>query len=160
MEWWNTGVLGNLFKSSKVQGFNRIVLGFLFFFFTLDPLNLELAFAQANFYAGKTVTVVVGSAPGGLYDIWARLFARNMGKYIPGNPTMLVQNMPGGGSMIAANYLYGIAKPDGLTIGMYQTHMYLEQLIGRPLVKYDVRSVESATGIYTSIVDKNPEQTE
>ncbi|MGZ9125398.1 MAG: hypothetical protein ACXW48_20380, partial [Candidatus Binatia bacterium] len=104
-----------MFKSSKVQGFNRIVLGFLFFFFTLDPLNLELAFAQANFYAGKTVTVVVGSAPGGLYDIWARLFARNMGKYIPGNPTMLVQNMPGGGSMIAANYLYGIAKPDGLT---------------------------------------------
>jgi hypothetical protein len=58
MEWWNTGVLGNLFKSSKVQGFNRIVLGFLFF--TLAPLNLERAFAQANFYAGKTVTVVVG----------------------------------------------------------------------------------------------------
>ena len=62
-----------------------------------------------------------------------------MGKYIPGNPTMLVQNMPGGGSMIAANYLYGIAKPDGLTFGMFQTHMYLEQMIGRPEVKYDVR---------------------
>ena len=62
-----------------------------------------------------------------------------MGKYIPGNPTMLVQNMPGGGSMIAANYLFGIAKPDGLTIGMFQTHMYLEQLIGRSEVKYDVR---------------------
>jgi tripartite-type tricarboxylate transporter receptor subunit TctC len=62
-----------------------------------------------------------------------------MGKYIPGNPTMLVQNMPGGGSMIAANYLFGIAKSDGLTIGMFQTHMYLEQLIGAPEVKYDVR---------------------
>lgn len=73
--------------------------------------------AQVNFYTGKTVTVVVGSAPGGLYDLWGRLFARTMGKYIPGYPTMLVQNMPGGGSIIAANYLYGLAKSDGLTIG-------------------------------------------
>ena len=127
----------NLFKSSKVQVFNRIVFGLLFF--TLEPLNLERAFAQTNFYAGKTVTVVVGSAPGGLYDLWGRLFARTMGKYIPGNPTMLVQNMPGGGSIVAANYLYGITKPDGLTIGMFQTHLYLEQLVGRPEVKFDVR---------------------
>ncbi len=95
--------------------------------------------AQANFYSGKTLTVVVGSAPGGLYDLWGRLLARTMGKYIAGNPTMLVQNMPGGGSIVAANYLYGIAKPDGLTIGMFQTHMYLEQLVGRPEVKFDVR---------------------
>ncbi len=95
--------------------------------------------AQTNFYSGKTVTVVVGSAPGGLYDLWARLLARTMGKYIPGNPTMLVQNMPGGGSIVAANYLYGIAKPDGLTIGMFQTHLYLEQLVSRPEVKFDMR---------------------
>jgi tripartite-type tricarboxylate transporter receptor subunit TctC len=95
--------------------------------------------AQANFYAGKTVTVVVGSAPGGLYDLWGRLLARTMGKYIPGSPTTLVQNMPGGGSIVAANYLYGLAKSDGLTIGMFQTHLYLEQLVGRPEVKFDVR---------------------
>jgi len=95
--------------------------------------------AQANFYGGKTITVVVGSAPGGLYDLWGRLLARTMGKYIPGNPTMLVQNMPGGGSIVAANYLYGIAKPDGLTIGMFQTHLYLEQMVGRPEVRFDVR---------------------
>ena len=97
-------------------------------------------FAQANFYNGKTITVVVGSAPGGLYDLWGRLLARTMGKYLPGNPTMLVQNMPGGGSIVAANYLYGIAKPDGLTIGMFQTHLYLEQMVGRSEVKFDVRS--------------------
>lgn len=96
-------------------------------------------FAQTNFYGGKTITVVVGSAPGGLYDLWGRLLARTMGKYIPGNPTMLVQNMPGGGSIVAANYLYGIAKPDGLTIGMFQTHLYLEQMVGRPEVRFDVR---------------------
>ena len=132
--------MGNLFKSSKVQGFNRIVLGLLFFTLEpLNPLNLERAFAQANYYTGKTLTVVVGSAPGGLYDLWGRLLARTMGKYIPGNPTMLVQNMPGGGSIVAANYLYGIAKPDGLTIGMFQTHLYLEQMVGRQEVKFDVR---------------------
>jgi tripartite-type tricarboxylate transporter receptor subunit TctC len=95
--------------------------------------------AQSSFYQKKTIQVVVGSAPGGLYDRWARLFAQHMGKYIPGNPDLIVQNMPGGGSMVAANYLYGVAKPDGLTIGMFQTHMYLQQLIGVGEVKYDVR---------------------
>ena len=70
--------------------------------------------------------------PGGLYDLWGRLFGRVMGKYIPGNPSMVVQNMPGGGSMVAANYLYGVAKTDGLTIGMFQTHMYLQQLVRTP----------------------------
>jgi len=94
--------------------------------------------AQTNFYQGKTVTIVVGTVPGGLYDRWGRLFGRIMGKYIPGNPGMVVQNMPGGGSMVAANYLYGVAKPDGLTIGMFQTHMYLQQMVQLPEVKFDV----------------------
>ena len=94
--------------------------------------------AQTNFYQGKTITIIVGTVPGGLYDLWGRLLGRIMGKYIPGNPTMMVQNMPGGGSMIAANYLYGVAKADGLTIGMFQTHMYLQQLVRRPEVKFDV----------------------
>jgi tripartite-type tricarboxylate transporter receptor subunit TctC len=115
------------------------VLGFSLFIQPFVPLNVKSALAQANYYAGKTVTVVVGSAPGGLYDLWARLLARTMGRYIPGSPTTLVQNMPGGGSIVAANYLHGIAKPDGLTIGMFQTHLYLEQMIGRPEVKFDVR---------------------
>lgn len=97
------------------------------------------AHSQSDFYKGKTVTVVVGSAPGGLYDLWARLLARTMGKYIPGNPNTLVQNMPGAGSIVAANYLYGVAKPDGLTIGMFQTHLYLMQMVGHAEVKFDVR---------------------
>jgi tripartite-type tricarboxylate transporter receptor subunit TctC len=62
-----------------------------------------------------------------------------MGKYIPGNPNLVVQNMPGGGSMIAANYPFGVAKPDGLTIGMFQTHMYLQQLVGVSEAQYNVR---------------------
>ena len=94
--------------------------------------------AQTNFYQGKTIAIIVGTVPGGLYDLWGRLFGRIMGKYIPGNPTMVVRNMPGGGSMIAANYLSGVAKPDGLTIGMFQTHMYLQQMVRQPEVKFDV----------------------
>jgi tripartite-type tricarboxylate transporter receptor subunit TctC len=95
--------------------------------------------AQTPYYEKKTIQVVVGSAPGGLYDRWARLFAQYMGKHIAGNPNMIAQNMPGGGSMVAANYLYGLAKPDGLTIGMFQTHMYLQQIVGVKEVKYDMR---------------------
>jgi tripartite-type tricarboxylate transporter receptor subunit TctC len=105
----------------------------------LLPVQLSHAQAQTPFYQNKTIQVIVGSAPGGLYDRWGRLLAQNMGKYIPGNPNLVVQNMPGGGSMIATNYLYGVAKPDGLTLGMFQTHMYLQQLVGVPEVKYDVR---------------------
>ena len=111
-----------------------VVLGLLL----LLP-QVSHAQTQAPFYQKKTIQVLVGSAPGGLYDRWARLFAQHMGKYIPGNPTLVAQNMPGGGSMIATNYLYSVAKPDGLTIGMFQTHMYLQQLVGVPEVKYDVR---------------------
>ncbi len=85
------------FKSSKVQAFK--VLGFVFVLALelLNPLNLEPAFAQANFYQGKTVKVIVGTAPGGGYDLWARLMAQHIGKHIPGNPTVVVQNMPGAG---------------------------------------------------------------
>src|SRR5690242_20242919 len=71
--------------------------------------------AQAeSFYKGKTVRIVVGLTPGGFYDRWARLLARFMPLYIPGNPNFVVQNMPGGGSMIAMNHIYRVAKPDGL----------------------------------------------
>jgi tripartite-type tricarboxylate transporter receptor subunit TctC len=95
--------------------FQRLKLGALALLAAILVLfgTSEQAHAQANFYSGKTITVIVGSAPGGLYDLWGRLFARTMGKHIPGNPNMLVQNMPGAGSLVAGNYLYGIAKPDG-----------------------------------------------
>ncbi|MGH7886511.1 MAG: Bug family tripartite tricarboxylate transporter substrate binding protein, partial [Candidatus Binatia bacterium] len=73
-------------------------------------------FAQADFYKGKTITVIAGTTAGALYDQWSRVLAQHMGKHIPGRPDMIVQNMPGAGHMIAANYLYGKSKPDGLTI--------------------------------------------
>ena len=93
----------------------------------------------ASFYQGKQIKVVVGFTTGGFYDRWARLLARYMPKYIPGNPTFVVQNMPGAGSVIATNYVYSVAKPDGLTIGFPSSGIYLDQLVGRPEVKFDLR---------------------
>jgi tripartite-type tricarboxylate transporter receptor subunit TctC len=74
--------------------------------------------AQTPFYEGKTVRIIVGFSPGGTYDLWARLMAHHLTKYVPGGPSFVVQNMTGGGSMIAANYVYNVAKPDGLTFGL------------------------------------------
>ena len=73
-----------------------------------------LAYAQgSSFYQGKTIRIVVGSDSGGLYDLWARLFAKHMPRHIAGNPNMIVQNMPGAGGLAATNYLYFVAKHDG-----------------------------------------------
>ena len=83
------------------------------------------------------MTIVVGTVAGDLYDLYARALGLFMGKYIPGNPNIIVQNMPGAGHMIAANYLYNVAKPDGLTMGAINAGLYFEQLIGRSEVRFD-----------------------
>ena len=93
--------------------------------------------AQTPYYQGKTITILVGTVSGDLYDLYARAIALYMGKYIPGNPNIIVQNMPGAGQMIAANYVYNVAKPDGLTIAAINAGLYFEQLIGRAEVKFD-----------------------
>lgn len=96
------------------------------------------AHAQAPFYQGKTIKVIVGTPPGNLYDLWARLIVMYIGKYIPGNPDIIVQNMPGAGHVVAVNHLYTMAKPDGLTIiGSVIPSLYLNQLIGRPEIQFD-----------------------
>ena len=94
---------------------------------------------NASFYQTKTIRIIVGSDSGGLYDLWARLFAKHMPKHIPGNPNMIVQNMPGAGGLAATNYLYGLTKSDGLTLGMFQAHRYMQQLTGAGEVKFDLR---------------------
>jgi tripartite-type tricarboxylate transporter receptor subunit TctC len=93
------------------------------------------------FYKGKTVRIIVGLTPGGFYDRWARLLARFMPLYMPGNPSFIVQNMPGASSMIAMNHVYGVAKPDGLTVVMPNYGVYLDQLAGRQEVRFDVTKV-------------------
>jgi tripartite-type tricarboxylate transporter receptor subunit TctC len=91
------------------------------------------------YYKGKTLRFVVGSATGNFYDSWARLIARHWGKYIPGNPTVMVQNMPGAGSITAVNYVYSVAKPDGLTVVLPNNSIYIEQLVGRKEAQFDLR---------------------
>src|SRR2546425_12348990 len=78
-----------------------------------------LAVALEPFYRGKTVRIVVGFSAGGGFDTYSRTLARHMARHIPGNPTGIVENMPGAGSLVSANYLYKIAQPDGLTIGHF-----------------------------------------
>jgi tripartite-type tricarboxylate transporter receptor subunit TctC len=91
------------------------------------------------FYKGKTLRFVVGSAPANFYDSWARLIARYWGKHIPGNPNVIVQNMPGAGSITAVNYVYGVAKADGLTVVLPNNSIYIEQLVGRREAQFDLR---------------------
>ena len=94
--------------------------------------------AQAPFYQGKTIRVIVGTPPGNLYDLWARLTVAHMGKHIPGNPDFIVQNMPGAGHVVAVNHLFSVAKPDGLTlIGSVIPSLYLNQLVGRKEIQFD-----------------------
>lgn len=118
----------------------KLVRGFLLSCAVLLLASQPLVQAQQEpFYQGKTIRVVVGFTSGGFYDRWSRLLARYVPKYLPGNPEMIVQNMPGAGGLITANHVYGVAKPDGLTVGMTSYGMYLDQLVGRKEVQYDVR---------------------
>jgi tripartite-type tricarboxylate transporter receptor subunit TctC len=100
-------------------------------------LCISQAGAESPFYTGKTITIVAGTKAGDVYDLYARLFAQHMPKYIPGSPNIIVQNMPGASSMIAANYVYNVAKPDGLTIGAIFPALYFDQIVGRSEVQFD-----------------------
>lgn len=95
--------------------------------------------ADADFFKGKTIRFVVGFSPGGGFDTYTRLIARHMGKHVPGNPKTLVQNMTGAGSLIAANYIYNRAKPDGLTVGNWIGPLVLQQVLGSKGAKFDGR---------------------
>ena len=93
--------------------------------------------AAQEFFKGKSVTIVVGNSVGGAQDDWARFIAQYFGKHIPGNPTIVVQNMPGAGTIIAANHIYNIAKPDGLSLGLINPGIYIDQLLGAKEVRFD-----------------------
>lgn len=98
------------------------------------------AHAQSTpFYQGKTIRIIVGTTSGSLYDQWAQVLARTIPKHIPGQPNIIVQNLPGIIGIVAANFGYTVAAPDGLTLVMVQRHVYLEQLIERKEVKFDLR---------------------
>lgn len=96
-----------------------------------------------EFFKGKTIRFIVGFAPGGGFDVYARTIARHIGKHIPGKPTTVVDNMTGAGSLIAANYIYNQAKPDGLTIGHWIGGLIVQQAIkASEGIKFDARKFE------------------
>jgi tripartite-type tricarboxylate transporter receptor subunit TctC len=101
-----------------------------------------LAAAQEDFYRGKTLRVLVGFSPGGGFDTFARTLARHWSRHIPGTPAIVVENMPGAGSMIAANHLYKVAKPDGLTAGHFIGGLFLGQVLGQKGIEFDARKFE------------------
>ena len=97
------------------------------------------SFGQDSFFKGKTMRIVVGGPPGGGFDTYARMIARVMPKHIPGAPTIIVDNMPGAGMMIAANHVYKVSKPDGLTIGHFTGSQTINQVLGLAGVEFDMR---------------------
>ena len=107
-----------------------VLLGAIF----LGPIETS---AQTPYFQGKTIRVVVGYPAGSAHDLWARLIAPQLTKNIPGNPATVVQIMPGAGSMTAANYIYGVSKPDGLTVGVINAALYFEQLQRKKEVQFD-----------------------
>ena len=100
------------------------------------------AFAQEPFYKDKTIRIIVGASAGGGYDTYSRTIARHIGRHIPGNPTFVVENMPGAGFLISANYMFKVAKPDGLTIGHFIGGLFLQQLLGKPGIEFDAAKFE------------------
>jgi tripartite-type tricarboxylate transporter receptor subunit TctC len=104
--------------------------------------TVRAAPASEDFFRGKVIRIVVGFSPGGGFDTYARTLSRYMGKYVPGSPSVIVENMTGAGSLIAANHVYRVAKPDGLTIGAFNGNQILGQLVGAQGIDFDARKME------------------
>jgi tripartite-type tricarboxylate transporter receptor subunit TctC len=109
-------------------------------FMTFLLVGAYTALAE-EFYAGKTIRFVVGFAAGGGYDAYARTVARHMSRHIPGNPSTVVENMEGAGSVLAANHLYNKVEPDGLTVGVWNAHNVFNDAMGDPSVRIDGRKI-------------------
>jgi tripartite-type tricarboxylate transporter receptor subunit TctC len=112
------------------------VAGLVTVLLSLGGTNGGLA-SNHEYYRGKAIRLVVGYAPGGGYDFYARTIARHMGKHIPGNPAFIVENMPGAGSLVSANHLYKIARPDGLTIGHFNGNLFQLQAMGQKEIDFN-----------------------
>ena len=115
---------------------------------SLIGLAVFLAFSRAghtatvDFYHGKMIRIVVGFSAGGAFDAYSRSLSRHMPKYLPGNPSITVENMPGAGSLIAANHLYKAASPDGLTIGNFIGSVLMGQVLGQKGIEFDARKFQ------------------
>jgi tripartite-type tricarboxylate transporter receptor subunit TctC len=105
-------------------------------------LSLNAPLLADDFYKGKSVRIIVGGSAGGGFDTYSRIMARHMGKHIPGNPAIMVENMTGAGTLIAAKYLHSSAKPDGLAFGIFNGALILGRALGMKGIDFDVRELE------------------
>ena len=115
--------------------------GLLIGFIVMIAGNFASAAIAQDEFKDKTLTFIVGYSPGGTYDQYTRLMARHIGKYLPGNPTRIVENMTGAGGIIAANHLYNRVKPDGLTVAAWASPLILQHIMGNDAIKFDGRKV-------------------
>ena len=121
------------------RNIRRLIVSFVF------ALAVHANFAYADthdFYKGKTIRIVVGFTAGGAFDVYSRTIARYMSQHLPGNPTIIVENMAGAGSLVAANHIYKAANPDGLSIGNFIGGLFVGQVLGRPGIEFDALKFE------------------
>jgi tripartite-type tricarboxylate transporter receptor subunit TctC len=121
----------------KKFGIGAAIFSYLSFFLVTNFVFSATISAQSSFYQGKSIRLIAGTQAGTLADLYPRLIADHMGKHIAGNPSIVVQNMPGAGGVIAANHVYNVTKPDGLTLGSFSPSIYMDQIIGRKEVQFD-----------------------
>jgi tripartite-type tricarboxylate transporter receptor subunit TctC len=130
----------------------------------LGSASAAKAQSAEDFFRGKTITIYIGFSAGGTYDLFGRLVQRHLGKHIPGNPTVIAQNMPGAGSFIAANWLYRVAPKDGTAIGIATQTIAIEEMLKTQGVQYKAKelnwlgratsNVEITVGWYKAKVQK------
>ncbi len=121
--------------------FKHAAPGLLAGMLCLLPASAPRAQSVAEFYKGRTLSLIIPNAPGGSFDLYARLVADNLGRYIPGRPSIVPQNMPGAGGMLAANYLTGIAPKDGSVLSVLVPNITLAQVLGVQSIAYDTRKL-------------------
>ena len=119
-----------------LKTFSKLLLGTMLSFTWIGAAN------AAPYYEGKTIRLIVGFSAGGGFDSYSRLIARHLGKQIPGNPSIVVENMTGAASLVSANHVYKVAKPDGLTILNFHGNQVINQVIGKPGIEFDARKFE------------------
>jgi len=129
------GVMGGTMLIGRLAALLLVLSGVFF-------NSVEAASTDDGFYKGKTIRLIVAFSAGGGYDTYSRTIARHLGKYIPGNPSVVVDNMTGAGGIIHANYMFKQAKPDGLTIGNNSGGLFLQQVMGAKGIEFDGKSFE------------------
>jgi tripartite-type tricarboxylate transporter receptor subunit TctC len=134
--------IDELGETSEQKENSMSQLSCLFTAAVIGLFSVQPAAAAEDFYKGKTIRIVVGFSAGGGFDTYARAIARHMTKHIPGQPAIIVENMTGAGSLIAANHVYKAAKPDGLTIGHFIGGLFLGQVLGQKGIEFDARKFE------------------